>query len=304
MWKSKKSATDRLSEISSRATHVLFEGGLPISGTEFGPLFVKDANFLEKKKIQVGIILHGSDIRIPSKHVELNGLLSPFAEQDEWTTSLEIKSSRLHQVLNGLPKIKKFITTTDLLDYVSDGIWLPVSVDTEALNSSREAFSDDIVRILHLPSNRRIKGSEQVDIEMALLTSDARFEYRSLTGLSRKEVIEQIDWADIVLDQFGVGGYGVLACEAMAMCRVVICRLNPIVEIHQPGLPIINLEVKNLAEGIRGLVSDLEQAKNLATLGRDYAFNFHNGRMSSEVLANFIGIPLKLQSQISAATKL
>lgn len=287
-WKSKKEADSRRALISKSFTHVLFEGGMPFSGSQYGPLCESDVDFFSKMNVSSGVILHGSDIRVPSIHRELNGSESPFIVSDEWSNSLEIKSMRLMKYLINNPSLPSFITTTDLFDFVDNSQWLPVTVNLELFVPKRQAFSNDEVRVLHLPSKRRIKGSANVDEIMSKLLRDKRLIYRSLEGLTQSQVIDSLNWADVVLDQFGVGGYGVFASEAMAMNRVVISRLTSTVTKNQPDLPIISASTEELPDVIYRLIEDLSYASDLANKGREYSAKYHSGEMSANILQGFL----------------
>ena len=51
-------------------------------------------------------------------------------------------------------------------------------------------------------------------------------EYRQIVGVPHAEMPEFYAGADIVLDQFTLGSYGVAACEAMASGRLVMGHVD------------------------------------------------------------------------------
>lgn len=287
-WSSRAHADQIRKLIRADFSHVLFEGGMPISGSAYGPSCLNDVEFFSSFGIKSAVVLHGSDIRVPSIHRELNGSSSPFDIRDEWSDALEVKSVRLKKLLASNPQLIRFISTTDLFDYVDGAVWLPVTVDLDKFKPSRVAFTDESIRVLHLPSKRRIKGSELVDVAMSDLSSDKRISYRSVEGLSQSQVLEQLEWADIVLDQFGVGGYGVFASEAMAMNRLVIGRLSSTVAQHQPDLPIVSTRPSDLPGIITEVVESRDAAKTLASKGREYTSKYHSGEMAARLLEEFM----------------
>src|SRR4029079_16574843 len=82
--------------------------------------------------------------------------------------------------------------------------------------------------VLHAPTNRLIKGTRYV--ERAYDALRARF------GATRFETVEQVPWAalrdrmaeaDVVVDQVFMGWYGMVAVEARAMGKPVLCFIRP-----------------------------------------------------------------------------
>lgn len=79
--------------------------------------------------------------------------------------------------------------------------------------------STDKIRVVHAPSNPRVKGSDVVRQVAESLTADHEsFEFDFVTGVSRDEAMERLAQADLVVDQMYSDQYaGVLAREALTL---------------------------------------------------------------------------------------
>jgi hypothetical protein len=115
--------------------------------------------------------------------------------------------------------------------------------------------------------------------------------YQRLDGVPRDEVRAAIQQADIVLDQFGIGSYGVLAVEAMAAGRVVVSHVTDRVRAaFEPALPIVESAPDRLVEVVRGLVEDRDTARAAAAAGPGFAAAVHDGTRSGGVLRDVLGL--------------
>src|ERR1700730_2509917 len=73
--------------------------------------------------------------------------------------------------------------------------------------------------VVHAPSNRNKKGTEDVIRACAALPVDLDI----VEGVTHTEARQRYAAADIIVDQLKVGWYGVFAIEAMAMGKPVVC---------------------------------------------------------------------------------
>ncbi|MGQ3414365.1 glycosyltransferase [Natrinema sp. LN54] len=90
-------------------------------------------------------------------------------------------------------------------------------------------------------------------------------------------VIEQLQTADIVVDQLRLGTFGVVALEAMAAGTPVICYIRDDLRERYPGsLPIVNATPESIESVLRRLVSDSERRLELSADGRDYVEEYHS----------------------------
>ncbi|MEN9620530.1 MAG: hypothetical protein RL499_723, partial [Actinomycetota bacterium] len=99
--------------------------------------------------------------------------------------------------------------------------------------------------------------------------------------------------ADIVLDQFRIGTYGVAAIEAMASGRYVISNVGDYVraeaerQLGEP-VPIIEATAATLEQVLRDVVANPEAYRPLVDRGPAFARRYHDGRRAAEVLSEWL----------------
>ncbi len=271
-------------------THALLEAGRPIFGLRHGRDFRGDAATLRAGGIEVGLVLHGSEIRNPRRH----GQSSPWSPFRDPHAELTVRLQRQWDVLHPLVMAfdgPVFVSTPDLLEDVPHAHLLPVVVDVAAWASDAPVMEREVPVVVHAPSRAAIKGSTHVDRAMLELAATGLVEYQRLDRVPRDEVRRAIQQTDIVLDQFGIGSYGVLAAEAMAAGRVVVSHVTDRVRqsLDLP-LPIVESAPDRLAEVVRGLVADRAAAREAARAGTTFAAAVHDGRRSGAVLRDVLGL--------------
>lgn len=93
----------------------------------------------------------------------------------------------------------------------------------------------DPIRIIHAPSNHKVKGTQFVRAAIDRLRADGRqFEYIELINVSNEEVLEALSHGHIALNQFFAFTPGVFGIEAMAHGCVMLCSADRTIE---PELP-------------------------------------------------------------------
>lgn len=99
--------------------------------------------------------------------------------------------------------------------------------------------------------------------------------------------------ADIVVDQLLLGSHGILAAEAMAMGKPVICYLLPeLVPTYPPGLPIINANPATFVDVLAEWLSDPERRIAAGHASRSYAVEVHDaGAVAAEALSVYDKLP-------------
>ena len=207
-------------------THVLFEAERPL----FGPVFDRDVqreiDALDAAGISSAFMCHGTDIRSPRRHLS-EDRFSPYAD-DPATPRLQAVADANHALLEtaGLPV---FVSTPDLLLDVPSATWCPVVVDVHSWSGARPLFADRLPVVVHLPSMGPVKGTHLIEPTLRRMHDAGLIEYRGRSGIPSNEMPAVIGDADIVLDQFRIGSYGVAAVEAMASGRVVVGHVLPAV---------------------------------------------------------------------------
>jgi glycosyltransferase involved in cell wall biosynthesis len=101
--------------------------------------------------------------------------------------------------------------------------------------------------------------------------------------------------ADVVLDQFAIGSYGVLAVQAMAAGRIVVGDVTDDVRRHVSdatgmNVPIVQANPETLTSVLRDLADDVETARRSAQAGPDFVAAVHDGALAATVLARALGL--------------
>ncbi|MFB6719822.1 glycosyltransferase [Kribbella sp. NPDC056345] len=275
--------------VLAEVTHVLFEAGKPLFGQRPGQPWTSDAPALDRAGIKHGVIFHGSEIRDPAKHRELFAY-SPFQNaDDDFTKRLQAANDALRRHLASYEG-PVFVTTPDLLEFVDNGTWLPLTVDVDALASDRPVLEREVPVVLHAPSSSALKGSAYVDPVLTELDARGLIKYQRVEGVRHAELSALVKDADLVVDQLMLGSYGVLACEAMAAGRVTVGHIADRVRAQLPAeLPIAEATPGDLGAVIERLVTERETSRKLADRGPQYVRDLHDGRSAVAALLPFLG---------------
>lgn len=270
-------------------THVIIESGTHLVEPNGEVLALIRA--LQQQGVRVALLWHGSDIRLPSAHARREPD-SPFSTGYPDTEILEQIASR-NKAVTDEAAVAVFVSTPDLLTDVPQATWLPVVVDSSTWESSSVALERERPVVLHVPSRAGLKGTDQIEATMARLHEEGLVEYREVRGVPAAEMPRLYADADIVLDQFLVGSYGVAACEALAAGRLVIGHVADAVRRtvqDQTGhaVPIVQARATKLEATLRRLVAEREEASALARRGPEYIRAVHGGDMSAAALRPFL----------------
>jgi hypothetical protein len=179
----------------------------------------------------------------------------------------------------------------DLIDYVPDATWLPVTVDVDALASAAPVLERARPVVLHAPSNSALKGSAVIDPVLTRLDHEGAIRYLRATDLAHDDLIAAIASADIVVDQLGLGLYGVLACEAMGAGRLVVAEVGDRIRTRMApaSVPILEITATSVEDVLRRTLADRVEGRALAAAGPSFVREFHDGRAAAAALEGFLG---------------
>ena len=116
------------------------------------------------------------------------------------------------------------------------------------------------LKIVHAPSNRKVKGTDLILNTLEKLKSDGfEFELIMVEGMSNIEAKLQYERADVLIDQLYAGWYGGLAVELMALGKPVMVYLRDedlklIPEEMRAELPFIRTSPDLLGDSLRNLL--------------------------------------------------
>ena len=137
--------------------------------------------------------------------------------------------------------------------------------------------SDGPLVVLHAPSDPKIKGTEVIRSAVESVAAQVPLEFRLLTGVDHGRVTDELQRADIVVDQLNSVTSGIFALEAMRAGLPVIGELDPsALPPYQRELPVVPATPDSLPVVLASLALDPERRASLGTLGRAYVARRHN----------------------------
>ena len=272
-------------------THVLNESARPMLGRLLGVDAFRELAWLRDAGVATAMIFHGSDIRDPDAHIRREQW-SPFLDKRVPRRLLRRRAAvtRRRAIGSGMPL---FVTTPDLREDLPSARWCPVVIDPERWHRSPDTSGPPLV--VHAPSSGPMKGTAHVTDRMRALEQAGAIRYREVSGVSPDQMRSVFADADIVLDQFLIGSYGVAACEAMAAGAVVVAHVSEAVrrevaEASGHDLPVVEATPETLTEVVRVLASSPTERAARGVEGQAFVRAVHDGRFSSAVLGDFLGV--------------
>lgn len=273
-------------EAVGRFSHVLIEAERALFGRLFSRDVERETVELERRGLSVAFLCHGTDIRLPSRHVGLTPW-SPYADADSYNTKFERDASRNRALLDRLDR-PTFVSTPDLLLDVPYARWCPVVVDGARWRVESEPENRRPL-VVHVPSKSAIKGTALIERPIRALEGEGVLDYRTVSGVAASMMPDLYRSADIVLDQFRLGSYGVAAVEAMAAGRVVVGHVldsvrSAVSEATGMTVPIVEATPDTVDDVVRELAADPERRARIGRDGVAFAAAVHDGRLSAQVL--------------------
>lgn len=273
-------------------THVLIEASRPIFGALFEGDLRREVAALQEGGIRVGMISHGSEVRLPSRHAAAHPF-SPFHVMDPSQVSSMEQVARSNQKLLSELGVPTFVSTPALMIEQPEATWLPVAIDTSEWSSAHVPLVREVPVVVHAPSREVIKRSDLIDAALSKLDGEGLISYRRIAGLPNSEIPAIFADADVLVDAVGTGNYGVAACEGMASGCVVVSYVDPQVARFvrsETGrdLPIVHTEPDQLEDTIRRVLGDRKRYQDLAADGLSFVAEFHDGARSAAALRSFL----------------
>ena len=284
--------------VSGNFTHVIVEANRAMFGTLFdtGAQANTRAEIqaLQARGVRVAALCHGTELRLPSRHKEIDQW-SPFNDES-WALipGFEAKALATRQVLSdtGVPV---FVSTPELLLDWPAAQWLPIVIDVERWAQADAPLQHAVLRVVHAPSKDMVKGTHLIDDTMRRLHEEGVVDYRVVRGIPAADMPAVIGDSDIVIDQFRIGTYGTAAIEAMAAGRLVISHVHDQVRDHVRTvsgreLPTLEATPDTLEATIRDVAAHRDRYRAPALAGPEFVRELHDGRLSSRVLADFLSL--------------
>ena len=169
---------------------------------------------------------------------------------------------------------RELVSTPDLLESAARAVHLPVAFEPRDYPFTPRGGRP--TRVVHAPTNRLIKGTRYVEAAFEALRPrfpDVRFQV--VEGLPWRELVTILSAADVVVDQLFMGWYGMVAVEAMALGKPVLCFIREDFEPRLIDCPIIRCTRENLVERLAETLSDATDRGAIGERGRAYAEREH-----------------------------
>src|SRR5690606_25985612 len=130
----------------------------------------------------------------------------------------------------------------------------------------------DVPVVVHAPSQKWMKGTDRIEPMLRRLDAEGVIEYRQIVGVPHAQMPALYADADVVLDQFLLGSYGVAACEAMASGRLVVSHVDArtretVREQTGRELPIVEATVDSLETVLRDVAKNPDDFAHLGQAG-------------------------------------
>ena len=167
----------------------------------------------------------------------------------------------------------ELISTPDLLESAPAAQQLPVAATLSDYSFAPSRGAPSLV--VHAPTNRLIKGTRYV--ERAFEALKARFpavRFVIAERLPWRELVALLGEADVVVDQLFMGWYGMVAVEAMALGKPVLCFIRPDFESRLRDCPIVRCTLEDLTERLAETLTGADRA-SVGERGRAYVEREH-----------------------------
>lgn len=280
--------------LSDHYTHILIEASMPPLGGSFGGSFRKQVKWLQQQGVRVGFIAHGSEVRLPSRHMGSEEW-SPFGDPQakKLTDALEAVAAK-NAALYREFAVPAFVSTAGLKADLPQAAFLGLAVDGRKYATQTIPLAGEKLIACHISSHSVLKATAKLGPIIQRLEAEGLIEFRQYSGIAQERVPEILAASDIVLDQFALGDYGVFACEGLASGRLVLSHVSEEVraEIMQSTgseLPIPETTLENIEWRLRDIAAHRERYREIAARGPEFIDRVHSGSFSADVLyRNFL----------------
>jgi hypothetical protein len=256
-----------------------------------------DLHYKLIKQLKKPILIEwlGSDIRIP----EIVSSFNPFykewvdsgkyfykEESNKRSLSIQEKFSFLNAYPAVCPEMSLFVEKK----FFKRIILLYQRIHIESFTPVFPEVIKKVPKVVHTPSAPGAKGTESVRAAVEKLKLKGLiFEYIEIHNKSKSEALEAISKADIFLDQFIIGGYGMATCEAMAFGKPVFCYLMSSVQNLLPtDCPIINVNISELQEKLEEFIIDPSLRRSFGERSREYVEKYHDAnKIADQLVAEY-----------------
>lgn len=241
-------------------------------GTSLTP---SHADLLLLKVLGKPVLMHhwGSDVRLYSEALKRN-------------PHVRVKTQNEAAIRNRLSFLSRFVDTCvvgdwELYDYVRDYyarvVVLPQAIDLGAYPLPEPRPPGKPLTVVHAPTNPEVKGTESILRAVEALQGRYGFVFRLVQGVPHEEARKIYAEADLVVDQVRIGSYGLLAVEAMALGKPVLCYISDFMKEKYPkNLPVISAGPDTVEETLEFLLNNRDFLLETGERSRRYVEEHHD----------------------------
>jgi len=212
----------------------------------------------------------------------------------KYTFAREVKEGYYLQHLDDNKKLKInrfnkyadeiYYTNPDLMNFLpSRSKFLPyTSIFPDEIKHNKKVINK-IPLILHVPSDRAVKGTKYIMEAISRLEKDGiKFRFVLVENKSNNEVREAFKHADLLIDQLLLGWYGTVAVEAMVLGIPVMSYIRTEDLKYVPAdlvkdLPIININPDTVYEILKAFLTDKKRMLlDIGQKGRKFVEKWHD----------------------------
>ena len=222
----------------------------------------------------------GSDIRTPRIEFADNPYYAPALQAGYEYVHVENEKSALARQERFARAGFASAAPLGMLQYIRKDIFPHTHVIRQRLLLSDFAPrypNNDIPRIVHSSTAHIAKGTPAVLHAIDHLKQERRFEFQLVSGMPYVQAQQIVQDADIFLDQFVLGDFGMASLEALALGKPVVCYVKPaLLALYPLDLPIVNATQETLPDVLRELIDSPTLRRELGEKGRAYMERYYN----------------------------
>jgi hypothetical protein len=165
---------------------------------------------------------------------------------------------------------------TYVLPYFRRVYVTPLPLDATPVPPRRPRPEGSPLLVVHAPSDRRVKGTDEIEVAARAVAERVPLEFRVLSGLPHADVLDALSEADVAVDQLNSVTTGIFALEAMRAGVPVLSEIDlAAVGPFQAGSPIVPVTADSLPEELEALLRDEGRRRELGEAGREYVESVH-----------------------------
>ena len=263
--------------------HVPFSGG-PLGRTRIWRL---EPLLFRLARVKTVVIPYGADAHMYSRIVNTsmrNALLIdyPGAAREESRIQKHVEHWNRYAdcvvcggIVHGMSRWDVTVPSTLCID--------TASVTAKSSYSSADGHTGKVT-VAHTPNHRGVKGTEYIIAAVERLRGEGlHVELRLFEKVQNREVLEELQKADILVEQLIAGTYALSAIEGMTAGLAVMSNLEDKARAtlfrrysFLDECPILSTTPETIVSGLRTLVTSPRLREELGRAGRIYAEKYHS----------------------------